>query len=218
MIEQLYYSVDELACLVSGFENELNEKLDEIIPFDDNQDLRLAKRNKMLIIQHIRANKLELPEYFHEVRGYDLGEAWSDFDSFLSRIDSKHNYSGTEQVIPTNNIRAWACKYEYKLWGDPLTVKGETPITDINENAPFLKEAIDSSDIEKLLNGTHDHQSIELQAALKGWLYQIKQADQKKPKSSIRAFLDQSFPDGVLSVSAKDRIAMVANWNKDGNR
>lgn len=133
MIEQLFYSVDELACLAAGFENGLNEKLDEIIPFESNQDIDLAKRKKILIVQHIKAKKLRLPERYEIIECDSYGDEICRLDEFINNINNSDHinwYTGTEQVIPTENIIKWAETNNItlnlpgiKTEGDPLKLR-----------------------------------------------------------------------------------------------
>ncbi|TVO36197.1 hypothetical protein [Vibrio algivorus] len=72
--------------------------------------------------------------------------------------------------------------------------------------------------IQQLLNGTHELLPLELQAALKGWLYQINQNDTSNIRNSIRAYLDTIYTDDQISKTKKNHISSIANWNKSGNR
>lgn len=55
---------------------------------------------------------------------------------------------------------------------------------------------------------------IELDYALKAWLAVSNSDSKKKPKSQIRAWLDANAKE--LSNEAKERISIVANWDKLG--
>ena len=57
----------------------------------------------------------------------------------------------------------------------------------------------------------------ELDIAMQAWRTVTNQRDpSKKPKEQIREWLDAHYPD--LSKEARERIAIVCNWERAGGR
>ncbi|MDI1307888.1 MAG: hypothetical protein PSV17_00460 [Methylotenera sp.] len=56
----------------------------------------------------------------------------------------------------------------------------------------------------------------ELAIAIKAWQAVSNVQGKGKPKARIRAWLDERYTDNKLSNVAKERISVVANWDKTG--
>lgn len=215
MIPQLLYSVDELACLLAGFENEKNESLLDIVPFDETQNIPLAMKYRNIIIQHLGEQYLKLPPEYTIVESDINGNEWTRLDGVISRLKNelnsewRYNYQGTEQIIPAKNILKWAREYNLNInIADP-----STPTKPATEDiAPDLPRWFD--EIQTLLDGNHEKQAPELAEAIKIWLEVIHD-----PKFNTASMIN-SLKSRVLmgNPTATDdsqrRIAKVVNWKK----
>ena len=68
--------------------------------------------------------------------------------------------------------------------------------------------------VNKLLNNfTENNYPIELDFALKAWQAISNSEGKGKPKARLKKWLDENTN---LSNEAKDRISIVANWDKSG--
>lgn len=82
VIPQMLYSVDELACLVSGFENTLNMRIYEFIDGVDFGQYRTAIRNRHFIVQHLETGQLKLPSDYDECSNDGYGFSCLDRNTF----------------------------------------------------------------------------------------------------------------------------------------
>jgi hypothetical protein len=213
MIPQLLYSVDELACLLAGFENEKNERLLDIVPFDETQNIPLAMKCRNIIIQHLGEQYLKLPPEYTIVESDINGNEWARLDDVISRLKNDFNsqwlYKGTEQIIPAKNILKWAREYNLNI----NIAEPSTPTKPATEDiAPDLPRW--SDDIQTLLDGNHEKQAPELAEAIKIWLEAIH--DPKLNTSSMIESLKSRVLRGnpTASDDKQRRIAKVVNWKK----
>jgi hypothetical protein len=213
MIPQLLYSVDELACLLAGFENEKNERLLDIVPFDETKNIPLAMKCRSIITQHLGEQYLKLPSEYTIVESDINGNEWTRLDNVISRLkndfDSKWHYQGTEQIVPAKNILKWAREYNLNINIAEPSMPTKPATEDIAHDLPRW-----SDDIQTLLDGNHEKQAPELAEAIKIWLEAIH--DPKLNTASMINSLKSRvlMGDPTASDDKQRRIAKVVNWKK----
>lgn len=216
VIPQMLYSVDELASLSSGFENTLNKRIYELIDTVDNGQYRTAIKNRHFIVQHLETSQLKLPSYYYDPFTNDYGFLSSGLECLLESLklgkNVRRDYQGTKQIIPVENIIAWADEFNIEINIANPKAPTTTPKTDVTAPPTWV------NDVQKLLAGTHKKQPPELAEAIKIWLDVIHDPD-FNTRNITGSIIQRYFGDDpTQSKAKKERISAVVNWNKEGNR
>lgn len=158
---------------------------------------------------------------------------WADLDCFKTRISRSElrrwtSIHDTAPVFLFNmQERSIAENMGYenakaRFLRNEVAADDERQVSDHSVSASQAFETPpDLLEIQKLLDGSHEHQAEELALAVKAWLGVSKLYSQDlqsapSPNKEAAAWLDDNAPN--IGPTKRDRIATVVNWNKSGGR
>lgn len=232
-IPQLFYSIDEMALYLAELDPYEVRSVENAIRGNWN-GAAIAHKWQVSISQHVETKSLLLrddyyiehtrmiddPDFDLATAGMTYSESWSEYDNFIRELGGTYP-PYDKQVIPIDNIRKWAAQFGIDLWFDTkaalASIDKENKV-DIVQNAEKADIPQDLLEIQKLLNGENEHEfyAPELAIALKVWLAAI--SDPYATQHNAKRRIESHIPVSVTHAAARERIAKVCNWNKDGNR
>jgi hypothetical protein len=224
-IPQLNYSIDELALYLAGLDPYVVNSVD--IALGENWTGCIeAKKWRTCIVQHLAQKRLLLKEdayvlteqYFHDLEGGVVDKSYSPFSLLMEELEGVAP-SYNKRFISIDNLVKWANEFSIKLWFEYTSPSSATDTT--NKQTP--QELVDRTnipqdllEIQKLLDGNHEFQAPELNTALRVWLAAID--DPQVNKHNAKKRIESHIPQDITANAARERLAKVCNWNKEGNR
>lgn len=170
----------------------------------------------------------EIPEI--DSSGFPIGDGYDEVGNVYNSDDAKLRWFSTkfndlhriftnskfeEIVTPLDWINKALSKQIIIPWLDFVTTRGIFCFENDDNGDQYLCFAKNSLNIKKItyIEKNSVKYPIELDMAIKAWQEVSKIEAKGKPKARIRKWLDENTN---LSNEAKERISIVANWDKTG--
>jgi len=115
--------------------------------------------------------------------------------------------------VSLSKFATWALHNELKIPQELAAMAGEENITQINSSTNSKQQARTGEAAQFYFDKASPTYPLELDMALQAWHEVSATEGKSKPKARIRAWLDAN---AKLSDAAKERIEIVANWDKKG--
>ena len=211
------YSLEEFSLLMAGLDPSEHKSISNA-KYSNTPNTSEAETWLSLILEAIKYKDFDSKDYElyifnHEPEGLPTMRAAVED---LGRYD---DISLSGSTIDRKALQKWLISKNVAL-PDFLSDSTAAP-TDPEHPTQNESENRDLNEIQKLLAGQHEHQTVELALAIKAWLgvsglCKKKLLSAPSIKQEVVAWLEDNTPE--LNDSQKSRISMMINWDKGGGR